>query len=444
MNTPATAPAARSARILRSLAVTGLTLAVMLLLLVALFGWVPGAGALFSSFASDDSAKLHPLVALALGLAILLGPAAALYFLRRKNLLTPPVLAAGWIVVLAVGLWLAWDDAEIRRPLPMEEFSPAFPGAAESFAVLMRYGTQSEDPAVKAFLDRKPALANFGGVRPTDAAKWREFITANRAALEADWAALAPERSWLAELAAFDRIGDLTVASISAPIIRFAVWRQLSQRAAAHASLLALDGHGDEAIDSLLPLLEVSRKLEPFSRTLVRTMIARVAQRLALDAASFVLDTATVSPEARARLAAALGNVNAAAGVRRVVLMEYAAFVPLFATMRLGDIRADRPAPALIRHPLNAFSALFFNPNATANRYGAYSFELAALAEKRDLAGFAARQKEFNQLFGTPTTLKNPGGRVLLAMFIPAYDKIVQNYWETEDRRAALAARLQS
>ena len=42
--------------------------------------------------------------------------------------------------------------------------------------------------------------------------------------------------------------------------------------------------------------------MEPSSRSLMRSMIARTAQRELMAAANFVLDTTAVSPEARARL----------------------------------------------------------------------------------------------------------------------------------------------
>lgn len=443
MNTPASVRASALSRLGRSAATLGLTLAVMLLLAIAALGWLPSAPSLFSAFSSADSDKLPPGVGIATLLVILLGPGLVVFWLRRRGWLTGRVLLAGWAALLVTGIWLAWDDPVLRQPLPMEEFSPAFPGAEQSYGVLMRYGKLSKDPAAAAFVARKPAVP-FIGAKATDAAKWRDFLTTNRAALETDWIALEPERRWLDELAGFDRIGDLTQASLAADIPRFDVWRSLSQRTAAHASLLAIDGRGDEAIDALLPLIEVSRKLEPSSRTLVRTMIARVVQRQALEATNFVLDTAPVSADRKARLATALGTVNAAAGARRLVLMEYAAFAPIFGQMRLGEIRAHPPLPALIRHPLNGLSALLYNPNATANRYGNAAFELAALAEQRDLGTFAVRQKTFFDRATVAGGLKNAGGRLMLASFIPSYDKILKSYWELEDLRTTLADRLRA
>jgi hypothetical protein len=93
---------------------------------------------------------------------------------------------------------------------------------------------------------------------------------------------------------------------MDAEIIAFQPFRAHYQHACAIASLQALDGHGDAALATLLPILEVNRKLEPSSRTLVRSMLARVGQRMAIETAAFVLDTTAVSPDSRARFASAL------------------------------------------------------------------------------------------------------------------------------------------
>lgn len=443
MNTPTTASLVREPfwlRLLRSLVAIGLALALTVITALAVIGCLPVVNESFKELFSWGS----KIPKVAVGLTVLfvtLVPLIVLAVAERKRWLSWPVLAASWLVVLPVLGWLAWDEPAIRQPITIEEFSPAFPGVEQSYAVLMQYSKQTPSEEAKAFTALKPAVQYFGA-NPREPAKWLESVTKNRPGLEADWAALAPQRRWFGELAAFDRIGDLTPSDYSANIISFQPWRTLSQRTCAAATLLALDGHGDEAIALLVPLLEVSRKLQLSSRTLVRTMIAVVVERMALETAGLVLDRTPVSAASRARLTAALANENAPALARRLLLVEYVLFAPL-TRMKLGDhLAATRESGFPLRRPLNFLGGLFFNPIATTNIYGDRVRELADLAEARELGKFAVRSQDFGNILLKEPGMKNVGGRLMLTMAVPAYSKILESHWKTADLRVALRTRL--
>jgi hypothetical protein len=377
-----------------------------------------------------------------LGIIVILTPAALILWAARRRWLTWPVLAAGVFFTGAALGWLAWDDSVVRRPLTVRDISPFFDGAEESYAVLMEYGKNNPGADSQAFTARQNIYFKTGS--PRDAEKWIEFITSNRAVIEAEWVAAAPQRTWLDRLNAFDRLGDLTPGDFSADIPRFDVWRFLSQRTCAIASLQALGGEGDAAMVTLLPLLEVSRKLEASSRTLVRLMIARVVQKMCYQTAGFILDRGSPGPVARGRLLAALQGGDPPAGARRLVLMEYAVFRTALVEASLTDAMdsVDWTASSRLPRAFNLATPFLFNPRATTNLYGDEVHALADLAEKRDIEGLAARQKN---LVHTPQgirAIKNLGGRLLLNLSIPAYEKIVRNYWESEDLRLALLIRL--
>lgn len=429
-------------RLLRSLILIGLGLSLMVITALAVIGYLPAVSESFKQLFSWGSKVPKSAVSLTV-LFIILVPLIVLALAERKRWLSWPVLAASWLVVLPVLGWLSWDEPAIRQPLTIEEFSPAFPGAEQSYAVLMRYSKQTPSEEAKTFGAFKPAI-QFSGAGPSDPAKWLEFVTKNRAAIEADWATLAPQRRWFGELAAFDRIGDLTPADYSANIMAFQPWRTLSQRACATATLLALDGRGDEAIALLVPQLEVSRKLQLSSRTLVRTMIAEVVERLTLQTAALVLDRTPVSAASHARLTTALANENGPALARRMLLMEYVQFSPSFIRMKLGDHLAATwgNEKTLLRRPLNFLSALFFNPIATTNLHGDHVRELAELAATRDLGKINARSQDFGDILMKEPGMKNVGGRLVLSMAVPAYSKIIEGHWKAADLRVELRARL--
>ena len=440
MNPPTPpSPAPLSLRLFRSLVILTLTLAWMLIAALAY------AGAVFSVVENYfmDANKPPGAVLLILGVVVLLSPLAVAVWAGRRQWLKWPVLAFGWLAAGTILVWLAWDDPVVRRPLTIDEVAPVFDGAERSYAVIMEYGKQHPTEESKVFSSYKPQV-QFSGANIAEPEKWIEFITKNRAALEADWAALVPQRAWLDRLNTFDRLGDLTPADFAADIPRFDVWRILSQRTCAIASLQALDGRGDEAVATLLPMLEVGRKFETSSRTLVRLMIARVVQKLCYQTAGFILDRSNPGAAMRAKLLAAVADGNGPAGARRIVLIEYALFMPALAKLSLTEAAAGMDWGSSRRLPgiLNVFTRIVFNPRATTNLYGDHAHELAGLAEARDFGGFAVHQEAFVHASFQEGGMKNLAGRLILNMAIPGYQKILKSYWEIEDLRLALVARL--
>jgi len=294
-------------RALRVIALVGLASLFSLIVGLALFSLFPIFHNAFESFvtwnfqtgeAQPGSAVVAGIMTLALIVLVTTGVLLAAWKLKLRSWWW---IAGGYLAVAPVLAYLAVDDPVYRRPVTVEELAPPFPGAEKSFEVLMRYGKQH--PLGKSFKEPPSIVAGKSAREP---GPWREIIVANRAAFETRWTELAPVRAWWDELNAFDRIGDLTPPRSDAEVVAFHPFRAMSQNGCAVAGLLAIDGRGDEAIDVLIPLIQVGRKIQPSARTLVRLMIGIVIERMTLETAGFVLDTTTVSPAARARLARAL------------------------------------------------------------------------------------------------------------------------------------------
>jgi hypothetical protein len=324
----------------------------------------------------------------------------------------------------------------------MEDISPVFQGEDASYNLLMRYGKQH--PLGQSF--QAPPFKNpYPRFVISPANEWRGTIKSHREELEAHWTQLATERAWWNELSQFDKIGDLMPARWDGEIPSFAIFRTLSQHSVAIASLQALDGQGDQAIDTLLPTLEVGRKLSPYSRTLVRVMIAVVIEKMAIQTANFILDTTPVSPEARARLAAALKGGDPEAGARHLMYTDYAVLFGWLPQTRVGDIFSIWLSGGSYQHLwvsyLNCFSPLFYLPHATLNSMGDLYKDWGDLIAERKVDQMAARWEVFQNEMSGPN-LRNPLGRYLTLMTIPAYEKVAQNYWSKEDMRAALLERL--
>jgi hypothetical protein len=354
-------------------------------------------------------------------------------------------IGGGYLALAPVLVYLAIDDGTIWRPVTMDQLVPPFPGAEQSYAVLMRYGRQH--PLGRDFHFQPPnrIYQSAGVFAPGgNASEWSAWLKGNRVDLEADWRELSPVWAWWNELNAFDRIGDLTPATADAEMVAFAPIRAVTQHACAIASLQALDGRGEEAFATLLPVVEVSRKLESESRTLVRMMIARTTQGMALATAGFVLDHAAVSSAAQARFATALtGGVGGAAGARRIFAMPYAWWISAASDHPVGDLLAfdTRNRSVIWQAQLNLLSPLLYNPRHTANAIGELMTDLEDYAGRREAARVDPAIEAFfvreNRRF------KNRLGTVLVSnMVATAYTSAIQSYWKVEDARAALRQRL--
>ncbi len=347
-------------------------------------------------------------------------------------------IGCGYLVVALVFACLASDDTSLRRPLTIEEIAPAFPGDEASFAVLMRYGQMqplNQNLKVPVQLGQYP---NFAQTAAT-----REWLTANRDKIAANWAAFAPVRAWWAELNAFERIGDLTPLRADAEIIGFHTVREVSLQSSEVAGLQALDGQGDAAMATLLPVVEVAGKLEASARTVVRLAAARTVRNHALAAAGFVLDTAPVSTAARARFAAALTDGNGGeAGARRMFDLDYVWALSSLLNRPLGDLVTfyDPERPWFVQ-PLNLVGSLVYNPRHTANLHGEVMAEAREMAAHRQLEQMRAYEEAFPRRQGRPG-FKNFAGTLLLLEAHPENSSIVRNYWKEEDQRTALLARL--
>ncbi len=336
------------------------------------------------------------------------------------------------VIVLLLAFFATDEPAQPNR-LRLEKLSPAFSGAAISDEVLLRFTGDNEriwGSPRRMILGTNATMSSD----PVDTVKFRHFLNTQRTEIEADWADLAVVRNWWDELAAFERLGDLSPGTPGDRTISFQPIRAYTQTAAAVAGREAVDGNGDAAFAILQPAIEVARKLEPASRSLIRSMISRVSQRLLIDAATYVLDTTEVPPEAKARFAEALGNGSGGPeGARHMIAVETARGAYLledpFRRMP-GDLGAMAAIPIL------------YNPGRTLNAYLEWSARMQDLAARRDIATMDTLTEAW--LKGSAGLgVRNLGGKMLLQQMVPALSKVMDSYWKTEDKREALIKRLQ-
>lgn len=430
-------------RAVRVAFVTLLSLAISFLALLALVATTPLVRETLKPLVSEH--QIVSLVAALVVFALVIGvPLILLSRLVRSGALKALPLASLATLVGAAFIYLAWDEPAVRHPLTMEELSPALPGDEATHALFLRYGKGT--PAAAAYQKIAPGNPAAARVSATEGDKWAEHLRKNRAEIEAAWAALVDVRAWWDEMAKQPRLGDLTPAAYDAMIPAFQPIRSYTQHACAVAGLKALDGRGDEAMDLVIGVYDVARKMEPTSRTLVRTMIGKVCQRMAIQTATFVLDRAKVSPEKRAAFAHTLGAAaGGPAGARRLVLIEYTFFQPLLAIYATSPVSpmAEEGDSKWMHRLLTRCSRLLINPRATMNFVGDRYYALAACAEERRLQDMEATGAAIDRTRGN-YHIKNMGGRMFADMAMPALNKVAKSYWEIEDLRLAMIARLKT
>ena len=445
MNTPvSTRSDSLSIRTLRLVALFGLAGTETFFVAIAFLAFSSkGKAALGALFFWGDTNINAPQWATGFAIAVF-GLFVFLFWLGRR--LTWRALAVSYLAVTPILIYMSVDDAALLRPLTLEEFAPSFPGAETSYAAFMRYG---KDHALgREFKDQLAPLVS-PPYDPKTPEIWQKKIVMHRTGIEAYWrTTLAPVWAWWTELDTFEQIGDLTPGRRDAEIPAFAPIRSLTRNACVIASLQALDGRGDEAIGTLVPLISVARKLQPSSRTLVRTMIAIVIEKQAIITADFILDHAVISPESRARLAAVLAAPGGGEiGARRLIVEEYCFHLASSNGLGLGDLTAvaasDEHYPWAVYWSLNALGPLLYNQRSTFNQYA----ELTAKLE--DIVG----RRQLDQLDPTATKwigerdaphFKNFGGSLYLSISVPAYNKVSQSFWDTQDLRAALLVRVRT
>lgn len=341
----------------------------------------------------------------------------------------------GALVAGAAGFlaYLAWDEP----PAPsIARNHAALAGRFDdekTYRLTLRYSTARDSEKVFTPLKHELKWEQNGERR-------KAFLLAHRAEIEANWAGMAEVRAWCGEMASRPKLGDRAIKSFDQPIMKFQPVRQYMLHGLAVAELRALDGDPDGGLAAVLEIYNLGVRMEPETGTLVRAMIAQVVKKSALTSAGNVLDYASVSSQARERFATTLESSAGSGGViKRVVLVESEFWSP--DTIRQLGGSADG-AGAMRPWYMRRLSDFIVNPQASANRVHNHFEALAAKAEARDIEGMRTLDDAVDREAHGKIRIKNVGGTKLFEMIVGSYRSVAKNYWEIEDRRVALIARL--
>lgn len=340
--------------------------------------------------------------------------------------------------VAGVVVYLKTDVEESPSVARNREAVAGYYDDEASYLLTLRY---SPKPGAGLVMAELPNRLNI----PSDEPKRSAYLKAHREEIEANWAALTDVRAWWSEMAALPALGDRTSGRMDQSFIRFAPVRAYADHALAIAELRALDGDGDGAMSMVSDVCKVGANLEFPTCTLVRGMIAVVVQRSALKSASFILEHAEVSRQARRDFAALLAaRHDPADSLRRMLLAEGIYTENVIRAVDgagSGDLAVGEMGDwALIFG--GGLRWLTFDAQDTINRIQDELEIQSALAAARDLEALRRRDDEMWRDLHGRFQLKNVGGRMMVSLMMPAYTSITKSYWEKEDLRQAMLTRL--
>lgn len=350
-------------------------------------------------------------------------------------------LTIGALVALPIFAYLRRDDPSVTTPPQWDVVVPDTAANRASYEATLWFNADHGPLAARTWEGgRFYVKANI-----SDETAWVETIRAQRAEIEAEWEAFTLGREWFDTMDRCETLADLTEKRIDAPIMRFQPFRRYLQLATARAGLRVLDGDGDGAVAELLPLLRVSRKVRTGSRTLVRFMVAMVAEREAMRTLRFVLKSSAVSASSRQAAIAALRlGSEGAAEIGRAVWIEYvmaSGYVLERSPLELALQVHDNKLPLVLGVYLRAIGPFVFNPRRTANELAATLGQIAEAASARDLAAVKRIDGE-GEARRSRVGFKNALGGLLVRAMVPAYAKVAGTFWDVEDERAATLAAL--
>lgn len=260
--------------------------------------------------------------------------------------------------------------------------------------------------------------------------EWRQFTTANRERIRAEWAEDLVGRSWLEALAELPT--DARIAhhpSITEPLLDFQTVRTLASHRLAYALLLADEGRPNEAAAHLNTLLRASYSLERIGPSTVDVAIACVLLKNAYPAIDQLLDAGTLSDTSRANLLKTTQNAPSYESIiRHSAWSEVQNVVGLTEATHHWLLRWLRVC----------------HPNRTRNRTIAFhqALQRYALAHEWDKVAAVCRQQD--QDTRGIRAIRNSYGNRIIHELSGGPNGILKKLWESESTRLTLLERLEA
>lgn len=341
---------------------------------------------------------------------------------------------------MACGLfYFAWDDRE-RPPAPVlgtiiDENNPGY----------LTYRWMLKNDPKSRIEDMSPELEGLPRF-PAKPEDWPGFLAEHRQQFESAWEKDTLGQTWIEIIGAMKTDAYFPPSTPASPILAFTPLRHSVQTRWAKAGLLSLDGNHDAAVLTLLPLLSASHQLQRSAPTMLGQMIAIVFIKGTQERLRLIVETGKLSPQTQAELLTALDSAPPPSlAFRNMFLGER-----LFARATFENVHdAMNQSVTMITHSSGMASPpawlhpLIYNPNRTEREYADLLSAYQEMASLRETEKTAKTDKSVGEEMGG-WNLKNPVGRALQSMAIPAFAKITDQTWIAEDQRSMLVQQLRT
>jgi hypothetical protein len=345
------------------------------------------------------------------------------------------ILAA--LVPTALFIFLAHDES----PYALPDLGQRAEGDDPGYRSLMWFGKGSPYSRLDEMLGLE-SNADDEVRLPPEPATWADYVRDHRTEIVRAWSGLSLGMEWADRMAEEPPHG-VWRHRVEDPSLEFRAIRRLVLVTNAHAFMLAAGGEPDQGLETLIPVIRAMHNLQRTGPLLTTALVAAASLQATFVDAQVILLTATVSPEARGKLRAALEEAPAVPDVLHTIFggeIEYAASVlDQYETESATPLGPDSRIDPWIGTGISLAGRLVFNRNHT----------LRVIADTIRAEEALAVTREYDRLdrwhpppTPWPEQVKNPVGRLLTTMIVSAPRREVQRIWDVEDLRLNLLKQL--
>ena len=347
-------------------------------------------------------------------------------------------------VLLALGLtWLAHDEPD--------GFIPRVPGPfgspdSKGFQILVWMAKASSSSRIS---DRNQGnLLTTDLKLPAKQADWSTYTNAHRGEILAAWEKDKVGREWINSLITSAPSG-LVPDKIKDTLLSYSIVREVFEIRMLKAQLLFAENNVDEAAGITEQTIQAIEKLSRGGGTLVNEMIAAVLLRRSCETLSYFVDAHGFSAATKHRLVAALRGFRGGGELlKRTFDAER-----LYAYQTVVEMK-DRSSspfaeltgfhPLFSRIILSSFVTRFlYNPKLAEQQYDRFLEQIGQLAEARKFNESSPLFRSAKDERLPSFEIKDPLGRMMAVMSVPAFEKVAEHFWQIDDLRLALIKRLE-
>lgn len=156
-----------------------------------------------------------------------------------------------------------------------------------------------------------------------------------------------------------------------------------------------------------------------------------------------ILERGAITDESRRSLRRALEDAPAAKAIfHNAMLGDQTVVHGVFEHLRRGEYHGLGVTPSAVDRwiecGMTVAGVFVLNPNHTENLISSWYSQICGYGETRDMKTIESWTPDWS----ASSQLKNPVGRLIAGMIIPAFRKPFKLFWEAEDSRLALLHQL--